>query len=280
LADAYLKIAYAQTNPVFGEVKANVEEAMDLIQRVEADIVVLPELFNTSYSFLNREEVKRLAEVIPDGYTSRILLEESERQKKTIIAGLAERAGEALYNTAILFSKGKLLGLYRKIHLFNREKVLFNRGDTQPKVFTVDGVRISMLICFDWLFPEIWRVLALKGAEIIAHPSNLVLPNYCQIAMLARSFENHIYTITANRVGEEKRGEYHLRYTGRSQIVSPRMDILASAPEDQVECKAVEVNINLARNKKVTELNDIFKDRRPKFYKFLTKPIYLTKPSS
>jgi predicted amidohydrolase len=267
-----LKIAFAQTYPKFGEVEENVEEALKLIRSVDADLVVFPELFNTGYAFLTREEVRRFAEEVPAGETCRILIEESERLGKTIVAGLAEMAGDALYNTAVLVSKGSFVGSYRKLHLFNREKILFNEGDLEPRVYVVDGARVGMLICFDWLFPEVWRVLALKGAEIIAHPSNLVLPNYCQRAMLTRSFENHIYTITANRVGEEKRGEYHLKYTGRSQIVSPKMEVLASASEDQVECKAVRVDLDLARNKKVTELNDIFRDRRPKFYKLLTRP--------
>ncbi len=274
-----LKIAFAQTYPKFGEVKDNIEEALKLIRSVNADVVVLPELFNTGYAFLSREEVRRFAEEIPNGETCSILVEESGRLGKTIVAGLAEKAGDALYNTAVLVSKGRFVGLYRKLHLFNREKILFNKGDLEPRVYVVDGVRIGMLICFDWLFPEIWRVLALKGAEIIAHPSNLVLPNYCQISMLARSFENHIYTITANRVGEEKRGDYHLKYTGRSQIVNPKMEVLASASEDRVESKAVQVDLELARNKKVTELNDIFRDRRPRFYRLLTKSARFAKPS-
>jgi len=279
-AEKNLKIAFAQTNPKFGEVKENLEEALKLVRSVDADLVVLPELFNTGYAFLSRDEVRRFAEEIPNGETCKILVEESGRLGKTIVAGLAEKAGDALYNAAVLVSKGRFVGLYRKLHLFNREKILFNKGDLEPKVYMVDGARISMLICFDWLFPEIWRVLALKGAEIVAHPSNLVLPNYCQRAMLARSFENHIYTITANRVGEEKRGDYHLKYTGRSQIVNPKMEVLASASEDQVECRVVQADLELARNKKVTEYNDIFRDRRPRFYKLLTKPPHLAKPSS
>ena len=275
-----LRIAFAQTNPKFGEVNENLEDALKLVRRVDADLVVLPELFNTGYAFLTREEVRRFAEEIPNGETCRILVEESERLGKTIVAGLAEKAGDALYNAAVLVSKGRFVGLYRKLHLFNREKILFDKGDLEPKVYMVDGTRIGMLICFDWFFPEIWRVLALKGAEIVAHPSNLVLPNYCQRAMLARSFENHIYTITANRVGEEKRGDYHLKYTGRSQIVNPKMEILASASEDQVECRVVQADLELARNKKVTEYNDIFRDRRPRFYRLLTKPPHLAKLSS
>lgn len=273
MAEYHIKVAYAQTNPRFGEVESNVEEALALVRSTDASIVVLPELFNTGYAFIDRDEVKRYAEEVPNGFTCRTLIEESSRQKKTLVAGLAEKVGESLYNTAILISKGRFVGLYRKIHLFDREKMLFNRGDLRPRVYDINGAKLGMLICFDWLFPEIWRVLALQGADIIAHPSNLVLPYYCQRAMLARSFENHIYTVTANRVGEEKRGNYRLKYTGRSQIVSPKMEVLASASEDQVECKAVEIDINLARNKKVTELNDIFKDRRPNFYRLLTKPL-------
>ena len=278
MAATTLKIAYAQTYPKFGEVKVNVEESLELIRRVDADLIVLPELFNTGYAFLSREEVRKFAEEIPYGETCRILVEESGRLGKTIVAGLAEKAGKALYNTAVLVSKGRFVGSYRKLHLFDREKVLFDKGDEEPRVFVVDGVRVGMLICFDWLFPEVWRVVALKGAEIVAHPSNLVLPNYCQRAMLARSFENHIYTITANRVGEEKRGGYNLKYTGRSQIVSPKMEVLALASEDRVECRAVSADLELARNKKITKLNDIFRDRRPRFYRLLTKPPQLAKP--
>jgi len=274
-----IKVAFAQTYPKFGEVEANVEEALKLVRGADADLIVLPELFNTGYAFLSRDEVRRFAEEVPYGETCRILVEESSRLKKTIVAGLAERAGDALYNTAVLVSKGRFVGLYRKLHLFSREKVLFNKGDLEPRVYMVDGARIGVLICFDWLFPEVWRVLALRGADIVAHPSNLVLPGYCQRAMLARSFENHIYTITANRVGEEERGDYHLKYTGRSQIVSPKMEVLALASEDQVECKAVQADLELARNKKVTELNDIFKDRRPEFYRLLTRPASFVKPS-
>lgn len=274
MAEKTLRVAYAQTNPKFGEVESNLEEALALIRRVDAEVVVLPELFNTGYAFISREEVRRFAEEVPGGVTCRTLLEESKRLRKTLIAGLAEKAGESLYNTAILVSKGRFIGSYRKIHLFSREKMLFDRGDLEPRVYDVEGVKIGMLICFDWLFPEIWRVLALKGADIVAHPSNLVLPQYCQRAMLTRSFENRLYTVTANRVGEDKRGDYYLKYTGRSQIVSPDMEVLASASEDQVECKAAEVNVATARSKRVTELNDIFKDRRPRFYRLLAKPFF------
>ncbi len=270
MAKESLRIAYAQTNPVFGEVASNVKEALRMIRGVEADIVVLPELFNTGYAFASRDEAKRLAEEVPGGATTQTLLEESKRQGKTIVAGLVEKKGNSVYNTSILVSKGSFIGSYRKLHLFNKEKLWFNECGVEPQVYDVDGVMIGMLICFDWLFPEVWRVLALKGADVVAHPSNLVLP-YCQRSLLTRAFENHIFIVTANRVGEEKRGGSYYRYTGRSQIVSPKMDILASAPEDTVECRAVQIDLKLARNKKITELNDLLADRRPRFYTLLAK---------
>ena len=88
-----------------------------------------------------------------------------------------------------------------------------------------------MIICFDWIFPEVCRNLALKGAQIMVHPSNLVLP-YGQQAMVTRCLENRVYAITANRIGTETRGSDHFVFTGRSQITSVDGTILSSAPED------------------------------------------------
>jgi len=101
------------------------------------------------------------------------------------------------------------LGTYRKIHLFYKEKLYFAPGENPPKVFNVNGVNIGVMICFDWIFPETARTLSLQGAELIAHPANLVLP-YCQNAMITRSIENRVFTATANRVGSELREDEQL----------------------------------------------------------------------
>jgi predicted amidohydrolase len=122
-----------------------------------------------------------------------------------------------------------------------------------------------MLVCFDWMFPEVWRILAIKGADVICHPSNLVLPGLCQRAIPIHSLTNRIYTITANRIGTED----DFTFTGLSTISNPNGEVLYQASEDKEEVKIVDINISLARDKKITPMNDIIKDRRPSEYKEL-----------
>lgn len=122
-----------------------------------------------------------------------------------------------------------------------------------------------MLICFDWIFPEAARTLSLKGAQLLAHPANLVLP-WCQGAMLTRSLENAVFTITANRVGEESGQGQTLHFTGRSQVTDPTGMCLAQAGEEETTIKIVEINPRRALNKQLGPGNDLFADRQPRFY--------------
>ena len=125
-------------------------------------------------------------------------------------------------------------------------------------------------VCFDWFFPEAMRVLALKGAQVICHPSNLVMP-YCQDAMRTRSLENKVFSVTANRIGTEKRGSFSLSFTGRSQIVNPEGKVLAHAGERSESLKIVEIDLEEANNKSINPNNDLFKDRKIAFYKPLVQ---------
>ncbi|MCP3978004.1 MAG: acyltransferase, partial [bacterium] len=118
---------------------------------------------------------------------------------------------------------------------------------------------------FDWAFPETARTLALRGADVVCHPSNLVL-DHCQRVMLARSLENSVYSVTANRIGEERREHGSLRFTGQSQIVGPRGELLHAAGPDREELQVAEIDLSLARNKKLTPRNHLVRDRRPEFY--------------
>ena len=106
----------------------------------------------------------------------------------------------------------------------------------------------------------------LKDADIICHPSNLVLP-YAQEAMLTRSLENGVFTITCNRIGTEKRANRQLFFTGKSQVTSPKGEFLLRASEDREEVGTIEIDPLLAREKQFTENNFIFEDRKPVFYK-------------
>jgi predicted amidohydrolase len=121
------------------------------------------------------------------------------------------------------------------------------------------------MICFDWIFPEVARSLALKGADIICHPSNLILP-HCQDAMVTRCIENRVFAITSNRTGTEKRPKEELTFTGRSQIVDPKGRVLTQANAEEEKLCIIEIDPLLAKDKKVTPNNHIFEDRRTDFY--------------
>lgn len=257
-----MKAAFIQTSPVFGEVKANVDKAVSKIEKLDASLIVLPELFSTGYQFRSKKELMELAEEVPAGYATSALIEAAAARGAYIVAGLAERAGKKAYNSAVLVGPRGLIGTYRKAHLFWDEKKIFAKGDTPFKVYKAGGVRVGMMICFDWLFPEAARTLSLLGAEVICHPSNLVLP-YCPQAMITRSLENRVFTITANRVGTEERvSGKSLKFIGTSQVTSPDGEVLFRAGSKREEARAVEIDPARARKKLITPLNDIFKDRR------------------
>jgi len=257
-----IRAGFVQTDPVFGQVGENVGAAIGEIEALGADLVVLPELFSTGYQFRSRDEALHLAEEVPNGPTTAALMEAASRTGSIIVAGILERAGKRLFNSSVLVSPDGLVGLYRKAHLFWREKNIFTPGDSPFEVYEVRGVRIAMMICFDWYFPEVARTLALKGAEVICHPSNLVLP-HCPAAMITRCIENRLYAITANRAGtEERRKGEPLRFIGQSQVVGPDGKVLCRAPAQGSWAEAVEIEPRRARNKAATPLNDIFKDRR------------------
>ncbi|RLF91129.1 acyltransferase [Thermococci archaeon] len=255
-----LRVAFAQTHPQYGEVDENLERTLSILERSRADLIVFPEMCLTGYNFESRRKLLEISEEIP-GKATEEWTEVCREENKYLVAGVSEREGRRLYNSAVLVGPNGLIGKYRKTHLFHREKELFLPGDTGFRVFDLGSVRVGLMICFDWIFPEAARTLALKGADLIAHPANLVLP-YCQGAMITRSIENRIYTVTANRIGREG----SLEFTGMSQITSPKGEILARASREREEVREVKIDPREARDKKITDNNDVLKDRRPEFY--------------
>ena len=231
-------------------------------------MLVLPELCTTGYQFSSHEEVLGLSESVPGGRTTE-RLEALARQKNAfIVAGMAEREGEFLYNSAVLMGPQGYVGKYRKIHLFDEEKLFFRKGDLGFSVFDIESAKIGLMICFDWIFPEAARSLALKGADLICHPANLVLP-YCQNAMITRAIENRVFVLTANRIGTEKRGgKPSLTFTGMSQIVSPKGESLLRFSKTEEKLRLIELNPSESRDKWLTPRNNLFEDRRPEFYDF------------
>lgn len=180
------QIALVQFKPVRKDVQANIRKIQDLLQGITADLIVLPELANSGYLYESNESIRPSSEPCNgSGIFLRSLMDIADQTKGIIISGYAERDGNQLFNSAAAVSSDSVIANYRKIHLYADEKSLFLPGDSGFKVFTWQGIKIGMLICFDWIFPEAARTLALQGAQIIAHPANLVLP-YCQNAMVTR----------------------------------------------------------------------------------------------
>jgi len=183
-----------------------------------------------------------------------------------LVAGLPERHANRCYNSAVLVGPSGFLGLYRKAHLFYEETLFFTPGDTGFRVWDIGSANIGIMVCFDWFYPEAARTLAVKGADILCHPSNLVLP-HCPDAMVTRCLENHVFSVTANRIGFEARGgKDRLTYIGRSEIVTPQGRVLHRAPSDQEELTILDIDPTEARNKSLTPYNDLLRDRQPHLY--------------
>ena len=261
-----MKVGYFQFDPSFGETKRNLDFVSDHIRRAECDLLVLPELFSTGYQFTSQQEAASLAENIPSGPTTERLLNLAATRRMHIVGGLAERADGQIYNSAILAGPSGVVGVYRKIHLFSEENLWFAPGDKGFSVYDIGTARIGLMVCFDWFYPESVRTLAIKGADIIAHPSNLVLP-HCPDAMITRCLENRVFAVTCNRTGSEERaGKEKLSFIGTSEVVGPTGKILKRARRNQVELGVVDIDPTEARDKKINSYNDLLAGRRPAHY--------------
>lgn len=266
-----MKIALLQFKPELGKPDTNIARIQKLVSdcKSEYDLLVMPELSNSGYLFTSKAEALSASEEIPSGKFCGALVEISKERNAYIAAGICEREGDKLYNSSVLFSPGGEFNTYRKTHLFYEEKLWFAPGDTGLNVFEISGefgkVKVGMMICFDWIFPESARTLALKGAQVIAHPSNLVL-SYCQQAMFTRAVENRVFTITANRTGTEVNRDKELYFTGKSVIVDTKGNYLCTASESDECILTAEIDPSAALDKNVTSMNNIFDDRRTDFY--------------
>jgi predicted amidohydrolase len=263
-----MRLAFAQTSPRLGLTRANLGEAYSLIERVrDADLVVLPELFHSGYAVRNREEAESLA--VSRDETSEPLtmcLDAARSFRMWIAGGFLERASDRLYNSAWLVGPDGISAVYRKVHLFDREWDIFQPGDKPSPIAKVDQARVGMQICFDWVFPESWGRLAWgegdgTGAQIIAHPVNLVIPDACPVAIRARALENRIFIVSAGRVGTDPGPEGPIEFRAGSRIVAPNGEVLAMGPDDRPGCDMVTVDPELANDKFLTPRDNILLER-------------------
>lgn len=260
-----MDVGFIQFSPVFAEPSSNLRTIKNMLNnRRVPDILVLPELALTGYTFADYKEAYSLSEEIGGTLTEELI--KIAREYRTAMAvGFLERDEKKLYNSSILLSGEGVIGVYRKVHLFYKEKEMFEPGDGGFPVFEIDGVIVGLLVCFDWIFPEAMRTLALKGADIVLHSANLVLPYY-QDAARTRAIENRIFIVLANRTGVEERAGMRNEFTGGSEIVAPGGEIICKVGSTQEGLFSVSIDPERSRNKKATEMNDLFKDRREDQY--------------
>jgi len=260
------QVGLCQFQPKLLQKKENLQKMINLVDGIEADLIVFPELATSGYTFASQEEVFSVAESFAKGETTMIFQELSAKNKTSYVIGFPENYNEQLFNSSVLINPDGTKHLYRKTHLFNEEKLWFTPGDTGFVVANAKNeVRVGLMICFDWFFPESARTIMLKGGQIIAHCANLVLP-WCQQAMLTRSLENRLYSITCNRTGTEINGEKTFSFTGMSQVISPLGDILFRLNNDDEKVNLVKIDITKANDKNITAYNHVIKDLRTNFY--------------
>ena len=257
------RVSIIQFMPELANPEENVRRLEPLINKAsDSLLVVLPELANSGYNFRNKEEAFRCAEEIGQkGLFQEFILAKAREKSIYIVTGIDEREGDMLFNSAILVGPEGIIGKYRKMHLFMNEKDIFQKGNAGLPVFDLGAFRIGMMICFDYLFPEPWRMMAMKGADIICHPSNLLTEN-AQRCIPGLSLMNRIYIANANRTGTERR----ITFNGNSLICRPDGKITGMLSGDQAGVLTQTIDVTLARNKMVTARNHVFNDRRPESY--------------
>lgn len=260
------RIGYCQYKPKLLDLDTNLNKMEEMLNGIEADLIVLPELATSGYVLNTKDELAIIAEDPKSSKTFDLFRALAKNNNTSYVVGFPEKNGERYYNSCFLMNPDGQYFVYRKTHLFNRETLVFTPGDTGFFVVKAKKeVRIGMMICFDWFFPESARTLALRGAQIIAHPSNLVLP-WCQQAMITRTLENRVFAVTANRYGIEKNDDVEMFFTGQSQITSTMGEILHRDAIETDSVFTVDIEPGLADNKYATEYNHLFQNRRTELY--------------
>ncbi len=270
-----MRIAVGQFEPRIGEKRENVARTLELVDEAAergAELVVLPELCNSGYMFASHEEAESLSEPVPDGPTVAAWLERCATHGVVLVAGIAERDGDVLYNSAVVLAPNGHVGTFRKLHLWNEENRWFAKGDRGVPVFDTPVGRIATIVCYDGWFPECYRLAALGGADLVCIPTNWVpipgqaegQPAMATILCQAAAHSNSIVVAAADRIGVE-RGQ---RFIGQSVIVSHTgWPLSGPASEDGAELLVADVDLDEARSaRQWNSFNDPIRDRRPDAY--------------
>lgn len=270
---AEVKVACIQCDIEIGNIKKNTEKSLMLINEAcdnGAKLIVLPETCNSGYVFETREEAFSLSQEVPAGETTKSWIEVAKERNVYIVAGICERDGSDLYNTAVLVGPEGYIGKYRKLHLWEDEFLWFEPGNMGLPVFHTPIGRIGIIICYDMWFPETFRILAAQGADIVCVPTNWVLheslpndmKNFGPTLGMAAAHSNGIFVAAADRVGVER----NVSFPGKSVIIRTA-GLPIAGPADDIE-QIIYANCNFAKSRKhqSNAYNSTLKDRRTDVY--------------
>ncbi|TWU15910.1 N-carbamoyl-D-amino acid hydrolase [Allorhodopirellula heiligendammensis] len=279
-------LACVQTDVQFASVEANlktVTDTLDQLANQHVELAVFPECMLTGYAFESRSDASAVA-VRDNGPEIEKIVATAKRTGVALTVGTLLAEGEQLYNAALLIDGSGIVGRYHKVHLPHLGVDRFvDRGKIPYQAYTLDqsGARVGMAICYDSSFPEPMRVLGLQGADIIALGTNwpVAASRTAEIVPPARSMENHLFFVAANRIGSERGFDF----CGLSSICGPDGVELARAAGDEPTILLADVDLQAARNKRIERtpgkhVIDRFADRRPEFYDMITTS--LDKPGS
>jgi predicted amidohydrolase len=262
------RVAAVQLAPVVGDLDGNIARAQAVLDGVDADVVVLPELTTSGYVFADADEARAHA-IRPDhpvfaGWTAT-----ADRIDGVVIGGFAELGDDGnVYNSAAVVTADGVVGVYRKVHLWDREKEVFTPGSDRPLVVDTPHGRIGVMVCFDLEFPEWTRIAALDGTELLAVPTNWPLvdrpmgerPPEVQIAIAAARV-NRVAIACADRSGHERGVDWN---EGTS-IVDPDGRVVAEVGAGTGTIVA-DIDLAATRDKSAASLVDLLGDRRPDLY--------------
>lgn len=265
-----ITIAAVQTEPQLAEVSDNLVQMEEFVRQIcteqHVDLILFPELVTTGYECGVR--FIELAERIP-GPTVNLLSQWAEEFGVYIAAGLVakEKVESILYNAAVLVGPdGEMLGQYNKVHLRGEERLAFRPGFKYVIWETEFGLT-GIVLGWDLAFPEVARSLALEGAELILVGANWEESNAdeWQTYLKARAYENSIFVVGANRIGEE----YSYKFAGRSMIVGPRGQVFASLEESVTGYVVARIDLDEVR--KIREEYQLFQWRQPITYRTVVR---------
>lgn len=277
-ADTAFIAAVVQMAPRVGDIANNIRRSCEWIERASdagAELIVLPEACSAGYVFADRNEARRCAEEVPDGPATSAWAALAARREVWLVAGVTERCGDRVYNSAVLLSPSGHVGTFRKAHLWNDEKRIYDPTTVPFPVFETPFGRMGIGICYDAWFPETFRSAALSGADLVVLPSNWVpvpsqpatLPTMANMMCMTAAHSNQIYVLAASRTDVER----GVAFIGGSLIVGPdgwpvagpaslEDEALVTARIDPVGSRAERIG---------NAFNQPLRDRRPELYEFV-----------